>query len=66
MDIQTAARYMQLGYRIKRKGWNSQSYVISIPAHQINEFHTDDLVANDWEVITEGIVDHFKLIYEDK
>jgi len=69
MDIQMASKYMQQGYRIKRNGWNATSYVVSSPSHQMNEFHINDLVANDWEVIIEGITNHCdengEVIYKD-
>jgi hypothetical protein len=60
MNIYEVAHYMSQGYRAKRHGWNSSSYVESIPGKQVNEFHIDDLLANDWEIILDGIVDDKK------
>lgn len=65
MDIQSAAKYMAQGYRIKRARWNALSYCVSVPAHQMNEFHTEDLIADDWEVIVSGIIGHFPITYQD-
>lgn len=79
MDIHTAAKYMQHGYRVKRE---TEIYTIDstiIPAIKVpftkvlsideNSYQflgLEDLLATDWELITEGITNHFPVTYEVK
>lgn len=75
MDIHTAAQYMQHGYRIRRPSrpdlsflycqgdalWELSTTVGHLPTYLLLE----DLLATDWELITEGIVKYFPITYED-
>lgn len=75
MDIHTAAKYMQHGYRVKRAGWQMIEYVyhtesgisgkIKDGGHMFVDFSLKDLLADDWELITEGIIKDFPITYSD-
>ncbi len=84
MDIHTAAKYMQHGYRVRRSSWEQGGFIyddryfishVSLVNDGLDgkrPFESDwmpeseDLVADDWELITEGIVSHFPVTYEVK
>jgi hypothetical protein len=69
MDIHTAAHYLKLGYAIKRE---TEVYtidstiippakvpftkVIKMDSNSFQLFGLDDLLADDWEIITDGII----------
>lgn len=95
MNIQSAARYLELGYKLRRQSWHADSYakldcIDSIEIFTRREYwsiskeglqhHTyvgggitdlsiEDLLAEDWEIITVGIRKHFNkygnIEYED-
>jgi hypothetical protein len=72
MDIHTAAKYMKLGYRVNRTGWTAVVYAYNFhgtiwvaPGNFILSFGMNDLLADDWEVITDGIVQDFPITYQD-
>jgi hypothetical protein len=75
MDISTAAQYMKLGYRVRRTGWDIFDYVYSTESgfygktkdgqSMFIDFGIKDLVADDWEVITSGIISHFPITYSN-
>lgn len=78
MDIHTAARYMSSGYRIRRLGWSTVDYAYDFHGRIMGSFTNactkgdfslsmslDDLLADDWEIITEGIIKDFPLTYSD-
>jgi hypothetical protein len=60
MDIATAAKYMKLGYRIKRADWPDFLY-----GDKSGNYSIDDLLADDWEIITRGIIKDFPITYSD-
>lgn len=78
MDIHTAAKYMKLGYRVKRE---TEIYtidstiippvkvpftkVISMDDNSYQLLGLEDLLATDWELITEGIIKDFPVTYQD-
>ena len=64
MDITTAAKYMKLGYRIRRPCW---TYLPWISWDQVIfvKLTREDLIAEDWEVIIRGIVGEFPITYQD-
>jgi hypothetical protein len=84
MNIQTAARYLEIGYRVRRTSWEPEEYLHEmadalekIEVHygstydkdtkqiverryvskwgSINPLGLQDMLADDWEVITTGI-----------
>lgn len=73
MDIQTAAKYMVHGYRVRRPSdpdiaylyyhqdrlWAKSLLLGQLPICLLME----DLLADDWELITDGITNHFPLEY---
>lgn len=67
MNIQTAAQYMRQGYRIRRPNWAYDEWMdnanfqdgMSFP------FYRDELLADDWEIITDNIVGWFPITYSD-
>lgn len=73
MNIQTAAKYMQHGYRVRRPSdpdiaylyyhqdrlWAHSLFLGTLPICLLME----DILADDWELITDGIVSHFPLEY---
>lgn len=78
MDIYTAAKYLKLGYRIKRETEINTIDSTIVPPTKVpftkvivmdeNSYQLlglEDLLATDWEIITEGIVKDFPLTYED-
>jgi hypothetical protein len=64
MDIYTAAKYMQIGYRIRRTSWRNR-YYISWDEMLFTKLFREDLVADDWEVITQGIIRDFPITYQE-
>lgn len=64
MDIHTAAGYMKHGYRIRRQSWQHISW-ISPENIVFIKLSMDDLLATDWEIITDGIIKDFPLTYSD-
>lgn len=68
MDIRTAAHYMKLGYRIRRSFWEPEEWVsekLMGSYAMYYSFGMDDLLADDWELITDGIIKDFPLTYAD-
>lgn len=63
MDIQTAAKYMQHGYRIKRASWRGKWLSQDVLLDEYKQL--ENLLADDWEVITEGVVEDFPITYAD-
>jgi len=64
MDLVTAAHYLKVGYRIRRAYWNGGYIDLSEPLVRLAP---ESLWADDWEVITEGVVKHFPFItYADE
>jgi hypothetical protein len=55
---------MQLGYRIRRTSWRNK-YYISWDEMVFTKLFREDLVADDWEVITQGIIRDFPIIYQE-
>lgn len=67
MDIHTAAHYMRSGYRIRRASWDPESWISEEAMRRYPvTFVLRDLLADDWEVITQGIVKDFPLTYADE
>lgn len=77
MDIHTAAKYMSSGYRIRRASWDTIDYIYDFHGRIMGSFTNSctlgtfslsllpkDLLADDWEVITEGIIKHFPVTYD--
>jgi len=66
MDIHTAAKYMAQGYRIRRPDMSglANDWIDAAGLHGI-PFRLEDLMADDWEIITEGIVKDFPLTYSN-
>ena len=66
MDIQTAAKYAQEGYRITRTSWGPDVWISAdtLRRHPV-DFSLDDLLADDWQIITDGIVRDFPITYSD-
>lgn len=57
MDIVTAFKYRECGYRIRRNGWAPLHYV-EPTTMQYTKLSTKDVLANDWEIITENVKTH--------
>lgn len=64
MNIQTAAKYMDLGYRITRPGlvYHPFTWLYGDPI----TLTLEELLADDWEIIKDGIVEEFPVLYEDE
>lgn len=75
MDVVTAAKYLAQGYRIRRTAWTMATYITEVHGHlwgrnnQVGSFSMSldlsDLLADDWEIITTGIVKDFPITYSD-
>jgi hypothetical protein len=76
MDIYTAAQYMKHGYRVRRQIeiYTIDSTIdppVKVPFTKVVEmgentfqlFSLEDLLATDWELITDGIVSYFPITY---
>ena len=66
MDIITAFTYRKCGYRIRRTGWIGSLYYVDPKTMRHTKLSTEDVLANDWIVITEGIVSDFPIKYKDQ
>ena len=77
MDIHTAAKYMSSGYRVRRVAWTSVDYIYDSQGSIMGSFTNactkgefslslslQDLMADDWELITEGVIKHFPVTYD--
>ena len=64
MDIITAYLYLSKGYRIRRPEW-ARSFHIKPDVYYAN-MRIEDVLANDWEIIFEGIIDNGKITYKDQ
>jgi hypothetical protein len=72
MDIHTAAKYMDLGYRARRRSWKPDVYIcfwgasiIRGPEGSSACLSIKNLLSDDWEIITTNIVGHFPIEYGD-
>jgi hypothetical protein len=57
MDIISAFIYFKQGYRIKRP--KHQWYF-----HICQQLSSEDILSNDWEILTENIIQHFPITYK--
>lgn len=64
MDIVTAFKYRECGYRIRRTAWVTGMYLDHHNFTYIKLF-AEDVLCDDWEIITEGIVKDFPITYSD-
>jgi hypothetical protein len=64
MDIHLAAKYMNLGYRIRRPDWNANMFLDSY-SMIFKKLVLAELLAEDWEVITQGIIKDFPITYQE-
>ena len=62
INIHIAAKYMQLGYRIRRPSWRFLSW---ISWSYVAKLTRDDLLADDWEIVIDGIIQDFPITYQD-
>ncbi len=62
MDIITAFKYLKCGYRIRREDW-ARNFWISPNVYYAN-MTAEDVLANDWIIITEGITKEFPISYD--
>lgn len=65
MDIYIAAQYMKFGYRIARSNWDSSWIEGTNIFQKFPDLELDDLLATDWIVITEGIIQNFPIKYRE-
>ena len=67
MNIHDAAKYLEQGYRIKRSSWAYDEWISpeSFDDGQSFPMYRNELLADDWEIITDGIVSHFPITYSD-
>lgn len=66
MDIITAFKYLECGYRIRRNIWDQNVWISS------NTFissalvlKVEDVLAEDWSIILDGIIKDFPPTYKD-
>lgn len=64
MDIHTAAKYMNLGYRIRRPGWRSNMFM-DRDSMIFTKLVLEELLVEDWEIVIEGITSHFPINYQE-
>lgn len=67
MNIHSVAHYLKQGYRIRRASWIIGDCVFPPKFEEdCSYLQIDDLLADDWEVVLDGIVDDFTEIkYEE-
>jgi hypothetical protein len=63
MNLHTAAPYLRQGYRIRRTIWENHPILFISEKNLVALYYFDDLVADDWELITEGIIQQFPITY---
>lgn len=63
LDIYSAAHYMKVGYRIRRQSWSHMYLDSNSGSGFFFKLNLSDLLANDWEVITQGITKYFPITY---
>lgn len=67
MDIRTAAHYMSVGYRVRRVAWSKKNWISERSMRQHpTSFMNYDLLADDWEIITDDVVSYFPIQYADE
>ena len=65
MDIVTAFRYRECGYRIRRIGWRGSLHYIHPTRMTYTKLSTEDVLAEDWIILTDGITIQFPITYSD-
>lgn len=78
MDFNTAVKYIAVGYRARRTSWALKNYIsnccgvieMSIEdgsCSSIGEYisYLEDLLSNDWVIITDGIIKQFPITYSN-
>lgn len=65
MGIVAAFKYRQLGYRIRRDAW-AEKYFLWPNSMAHARLSAKDILADDWEIITEGIIKDFPITYSDR
>lgn len=65
MDFVTAVRYAKIGYRIKRSVWGDERWLDEDTPPDDYRW-MDNALADDWEIITDGIVKEFPIVYSDE
>lgn len=63
MDFITAVRYAKIGYRIRRACWPDERWLDEDESPDGYRW-MDNALADDWEIILEGIISEFPIIYE--
>ena len=63
MDIITAFKYRARGYRIRRTAWAGILYYVEPTTMKYTKLSTQDVLADDWIIILEGIISDFPIIY---
>lgn len=66
MDIHTAAKYMQHGYRIRRAIWRGKWISQDVPLDEYRQL--ENLLADDWEIdFTDMISDYgLEVLYKER
>jgi hypothetical protein len=65
MDFITAAHYAQYGYRIRRSSWPQDKWLskdVCLDGYSWME----NVLANDWEIITKGVIEGFPVQYDEE
>ena len=71
MDFLTAAKYMKLGYRIRRESWKDgyvEGYELVAKDRSGYCWHIDrdDVLADDWDIVRDNLYDLGKVpTYDD-
>ena len=61
MDIQSAYKYLAAGFRIRRTEW-ARNYFLHNKLHYTN-LTQEDVLAEDWEIMTENIIKEYPITY---
>jgi len=63
MNIQLATQYMKLGYRVRRPHWIGYKFWLDWDELFFIKLSREELLAEDWEIITDGIIKDFPITY---
>jgi hypothetical protein len=64
MNIIAAFKYREHGYRIRRTEWIESYNILPNSMYRVR-LSAKDILADDWEIVVDGIVSQFPITYSD-
>jgi hypothetical protein len=68
MNVIAITHYLSLGYRVRRSSWQKE-YISKTNTGTSSTYfglEIEDLLADDWELVKENLVEDLPIRYEDK